>query len=176
LDLQNLGSGLAKILSGPLHLSFVVTTSNESRSITSSTDPGRWVDASLAGTAFERAAGSSQHADLQGLLRIYGEAAVPGLPWKVFAGASTADALAVANRTSERDLLVSLAGLLVFLVALWIIYLRITRPISKLSEAARAATTHRSHGPIDVRAPRTRGATVRLRTARGAGARTAALG
>jgi two-component system, NarL family, sensor histidine kinase DevS len=50
-------------------------------------------------------------------------------------------------------LLLSLAGLLVFLVALWIIYLRITWPISKLSEAVRAAATHRSHGPIDVRGP-----------------------
>jgi two-component system, NarL family, sensor histidine kinase DevS len=153
IDLGNLGQGLAKILSGPLRMSYVVTTSNGSRSITSSADPGRWVDAPLAGTAFSRAAGTSEHADLQGVSRIYGEAAVHGLPWKVFAGASTATALAAANRTSERDLLLSLASLLVFLAALWIIYLRITHPISKLSTAVRAAAAHHSRGPVNVRGP-----------------------
>jgi len=153
VDLEGLGTGLAKIYGGPLGLSFIVTTANTTRSVAASSNPARWVNASLSGTAFERSVGTTEHLDLQGVSRLYGEATVPGLGWKVFAGASSATALAAANATIGHHLLVSLGRLLILLLALSIIYRRVTRPISKLSEGVRLATTHHSSTPIKVKGP-----------------------
>src|SRR5258706_14180087 len=63
------------------------------------------------------------------------------------------DALASANRFSNRQLAITLAGLVVFLAAALVHYRRVARPIGKLSSGVQAATAHTSSGPISVRGP-----------------------
>jgi signal transduction histidine kinase len=153
LDLDDLGPALTASLGGPLHLEFAVTNPAGTHAVSSSARPSHWVNAPLAGTAFAKNAASDEHPDLSGVPSLFGHATVSGLGWRVYASVSTAKALAAARASSDRDLIISLAGLAVFLAALWIIYRRVTRPISKLSEGVRAATAHPDSGPIDVRGP-----------------------
>jgi PAS domain S-box-containing protein len=153
LDLDALGPSLTTGLGGPLHLGFAVTTRDTGEALASSADPSRWVGARLRGTAFARSGGQTEHADLEGVPSLFGRATAPGLGWQVFAGVGTARALAAANDSSERDLIINLIGLAVFLAALWVIYRQVTRPISKLSEEVRAATAHTGSAPITVRGP-----------------------
>jgi PAS domain S-box-containing protein len=153
LDLDDLGPALTTGLGGPLHLEFAVTAHGTGEALASSVDPSRWVGAPLRSTAFARSSGQVEHADLEGVPSLFGHATVPGLGWQVFAGAGAAKALAVANDSSDRDLTINLIGLAVLLAALGVIYRRVTRPISKLSEGVRAATAHTGAAPITVHGP-----------------------
>jgi signal transduction histidine kinase len=153
LNLDDLGPALTAGLGGPLQLGFAVTTPDGARAMASTQQPGHWVGAPLAGTAFAQARGQDEHPDLSGVPSLFGHATVGRLGWQVYAGVSTAKALAAAQASSRRDLLISLAGLAVFLAALWVIYRRVTRPISKLSEGVRAAARQPDADPIAVRGP-----------------------
>lgn len=153
LDLNDLGPALTSGLGGPLHLAFAVTTPDSGRVVSSSENPGHWAGAPLAGTAFARARGQAEHPDLSGVASLFGHATVGKLGWQVYASVSKAKALAAAAASSTRDLIISLAGLAVFLAALWVIYRRVTRPISKLSEGVRAASTQPDPEPVAVRGP-----------------------
>jgi two-component system, cell cycle sensor histidine kinase and response regulator CckA len=153
LNLGALGPGLASTLSGPLHLEFVVTSANDKVVLAQSIDPARWVGRPVAGTPFAGTAVQAQRRGLDGISRIYGQAAVAKLGWRVFAGASTSTALAAANRLNSQQLAITLVGLLVFLAAAMVFYRRIARPIAKLSAGVRAATGHASADPIAVAGP-----------------------
>lgn len=153
LDLSPLGPGLASTLAGIGHLEFVVTTANGKLVLARSVDPGAWVGKLAAGTPFAGAVGQAEHRDLDGTPRLYGQALVANTGWRVFAGASTARALAAATRLSNRQLAVTLAGLLVFLAAALVLYRRIARPIASLSAGVRAATGHLPAGPVTVAGP-----------------------
>jgi len=153
LDLGNLGPALTSGLGGPLHLAFAVTTADGRRVVTSSENPGHWAGAALSGTAFARARGQAEHADLSGVTSLFGHATAGKLGWQVYASVSQARALAAAHASSAHDLILSLFGLAVFLAALWVIYRRVTRPISKLSEGVRTASTQPDPAPIAVRGP-----------------------
>jgi PAS domain S-box-containing protein len=153
LDLDALGPGLASSLGGPRHLEFVVTSADNSVVLARSIDPARWVGASPASTSFAGANSQAEHRDLDGTWRLYGQATVDEVDWNVFAGAKRSEALAAANRLSNRQLVITLAGLIAFLAAAFVIYRRIARPISKLSAGVRAATARTSSGPISVAGP-----------------------
>jgi signal transduction histidine kinase len=153
LDLGALGPALTSGLGGPLHLAFAVTTADGRRVVTSSENPGHWAGAPLAGTAFARALGQAEHPDLSGVTSLFGHATASKLGWQVYASVRKAGALAAAHASSTRDLIISLIGLAVFLAALWVIYRRVARPISKLSEGVRGASTQPDPAPIAVRGP-----------------------
>ena len=140
-------------MGGPRRLEFVVTSADGKVALARSIDPARWVGAGLAGTTFARAGSGVDHRDQDGTPRLYGQATVEKLGWRVFAGASKSRALAAARRLSNRQLAITLAGLVVFLAAALLIYRRIARPIAKLSIGVRAATAHRSSEPIAVPGP-----------------------
>ena len=61
--------------------------------------------------------------------------------------------MAAANRISNRQLAITLAGLVVLLAAAFVFYRKVARPISLLSTGVREATAHTSSGPISVRGP-----------------------
>jgi PAS domain S-box-containing protein len=151
--LDAVGPGLATTDGGPRHLEFLVTSADGKTAISRSIDPARWVGAKLAGTSFAQPGIKTDRRDLDGTQRLYGQATVPGLGWHIYAGASRAQALAAANRVSQRELAISLGGLLLFLGAAVVLYRRIARPIGRLSAGARAATTHTAKGPIAVSGP-----------------------
>jgi len=151
--LDAMGPGLAATDGGPRHLEFLVTSADRKIAISRSIAPARWVGANIAGTSFGRPSTKADRKDLDGTRRLYGQATVPGLGWHVYAGTSRSQALAAANRVSQRELAISLGGLLLFLGAAVVLYRRIARPIGRLSAGARAATTHTAKGPIVVSGP-----------------------
>ena len=88
LDLDGLGPGLASRFGGPRRLEFVVTTADDRVVLARSIDAASWVGASTDNTPFAGITGEVGHRDLDGAARLYGQATVDGLDWKVFAGAS----------------------------------------------------------------------------------------
>jgi PAS domain S-box-containing protein len=155
LDLASLGPGLATELGGASNREFVVTTATAAGAVvlTRSIQPRAWAGRPVAGTLFAGAAGQAEHRDLDGMLRLYGQAVVPGTRWRVYVGASVAAAFAAASALSDRQILISLAGLAVLLAAALLLYRRIARPIAVLAAGVRAATAHLPGGPVPVAGP-----------------------
>jgi PAS domain S-box-containing protein len=155
LNLASLGPALTTELGGASGLEFVVTTATAAGAVvlTRSIQPEAWAGKPVAGTPFAGAAGQTDHRDLDGMPRLYGQAVVPGTGWRVFAGASAAAAFAAAGALSDRQILITLAGLAVLLAAALVVYRRIARPIAVLAAGVRAATAHLPAGPVPVAGP-----------------------
>ena len=153
IDLETVGTQLSTELGGPRGLEFVVTNDTADMVLTRSIDAGEWVGRSTAGTPFDVASGQTRDHDVDGTARLYGSAVVDGRPWKVFAGASRKDALAAANRISDRQIAITATGLVLLLGAAFVLYRRVARPITKLSIAVQAAASRDASGPIAVNGP-----------------------
>ena len=154
LELESLGIGLADRFGGRLLLEFVVTTEDGSQILTRSVDGGRWVGASTAGSPFVEAAGGDvARADVDGRARIYGDAVVSELGWRVYAGAARDDVLDGATSAFRRALVVIAAALLLMLVISGLIYRRIAGPIRALSRAVRAQSDDRTHARLAINGP-----------------------
>jgi PAS domain S-box-containing protein len=155
LDLASLGPGLATELGGASNRELVVTTATAAGAVvlTRSIQPRAWAARPVAGTAFAGAAGQAEHRDLDGTLRLYGQAVVPGAGWRVFAGSSAAAAFAAASALSDRQILITLTGLAVLFAAALLLYRRIARPIAVLAAGVRAATAQLPAGPVPVAGP-----------------------
>ena len=153
IDLEKVGTQLSAELGGPRGLEFVVTDNSAGVVLTRSIDSGEWVGRSTAGTPFDVDSDQTPDHDVDGTARLYGSAAVEGQPWRIFAGANRSDALAAANRISDRQLAITMAGLVLLLAAAFVLYRRVARPITKLSAAVQEATAHRSAEPIAVNGP-----------------------
>jgi signal transduction histidine kinase/CheY-like chemotaxis protein len=153
LDLDAVGPALATGLGGPRQLEFVVTTPAGDTVLARSLDPDRWVGAPVAGTPFAIGADLTERRDVDGTPRLYGFGAVDGLQWRVYAGASRSQALAAAQRISNRQVLITLIGLGVFLAVALVFYRRIARPIRQLSAGVRAAADAPTAAPIVVPGP-----------------------
>ena len=156
LNLAPLGPGLATEFGGASGREFVVTTTTTAGAVvvlTRSIQPRAWAGRPVAGTPFAGAAGRADHRDLDGTPRLYGQAVVPGTGWRVFAGASAAATFAAASALSDRQILITLVGLVVLFAAALVLYRRIARPIAVLAGGVRAATAHLPAGPVPVAGP-----------------------
>jgi signal transduction histidine kinase/ActR/RegA family two-component response regulator len=153
LDLDAVGPALSASLGGPRQLEFVVISSGADMVLARSVRPDRWVAAPVAGTPFASPADPTHHVDLDGTTRLYGQRTVEGLDWTLYAGANRSQALADAERLSDREVLITLIGLGVFLAVALVFYRRITRPIARLSAGVRMATRVPDAPPIDVSGP-----------------------
>ena len=153
LDLDAVGPALAAGLGGPRGLEFVVTTPAGGTVLARSVNPDRWVGAPVAGTPFANGADPTEFRDLDGTPRLYGFAAVDGPQWRVYAGDSRSQALAAAERLSDRQVLITLIGLGVFLAVALVFYRRIASPIRQLSAGVRAAAEAPAATPIVVPGP-----------------------
>ena len=153
LDLAPFGPALATQLGGSVHREFVVTAADGTVVLARSIQSAAWVGKPVAGTPFAGAAGQAEHRDLNGTLRLYGQAAVPATGWRVFAGVSAATTFAAANAVSDRQILITLAGLTMLFLAALVLYRRIARPIAILGAGVRAASTHLPAEPVPVAGP-----------------------
>jgi PAS domain S-box-containing protein len=142
MDLAQVGSNLGSALGGARQLEFLVTTDNDKTVLTRSLNPSHWAGRSLAGTAFEKFAGT----DVDGTPRLYARSPVGSTPWLVYAGADEAHALAAADLSSNRDLAIILGGVGVMLIVIFVVYRRIVDPIRHLSLVIRGSTLD---GPVD---------------------------
>ena len=153
IDLETVGTQLSAELGGPRGLEFVVTNDTADMVLTRSIDAGDWVAKSTSGTPFAVDSGHTRDHDVDGTARLYGSADVDGQSWKVFAGANRKEALAAANRISDRQIAITATGLVLLLAAAFVLYRRVARPITKLSIAVQAAASRDSSGPIAVKGP-----------------------
>jgi PAS domain S-box-containing protein len=155
VDLDPVGPSLAMQLAGPKDLRYIVTTADGRRVLARSTDPTRFVGTSIEQTAFFQNGKKTERPDLGGTTRLFAEAAVPGLGWRVYAGLDRSVALAASGRLFDRELLLIGAALLVVLTATAVVQRRIARPIVRLSEAVRRGSGDReavlAGAPAEVR-------------------------
>jgi len=134
MDLKPLGPKLASENgSGTHQLEFLITTGDGSAVVARSLDSGKWTGAKLAGTPFASAT------DVEGKPRWYAETNIDGAGWKVYVGADQAAALADAAGLQNEQLAITAAGVIAVLLAVFIVYRRVARPIERLSHSVRAS-------------------------------------
>ena len=134
MDLKPLGPRLASENgSGTHQLEFLITTGDGSAVVARSLDSGKWTGAKLAGTPFASAT------DVEGKPRWYAETNIDGAGWKVYVGADQAAALADAAGLQNEQLAITAAGVIAVLLAVFIVYRRVARPIERLSQSVRAS-------------------------------------
>jgi PAS domain S-box-containing protein len=148
IDLAPLAADLAASYGGGQPDEFLVTSRDSRTVITRSIAPKRWIGASLAGTPFGPSALGVPHTDLNGKHRLYAESTLPGLAWHMFVGEDEAVALAAAGRLVRHQLEIIALGLAAALLASFLIYRRVARPITRLAAAVRQASI--ASGPATV--------------------------
>jgi hypothetical protein len=131
----------------------LVTSSDGSRVLSRSIASSRWIGSSLEGTPFARG-DSGTLRDLDGTKRIYATSSVAGLGWHVFVGADEAAVLADARALARRQLEIIVAGLVLMLAGLALVYRRVGRPVARLADAVRATSLDEAAAdPVVVRGP-----------------------
>jgi signal transduction histidine kinase len=148
VDLGQLGAAIASLYDSTRNYEFLVASADGRTVVTRSRDPARWVGVSLAATPFGRTASLPERPDVEGMPRLYGQATVAGLGWRVYAGADRATAVAAAAGLFLRQLVIILAGLLAMLAVMAVIYRGLALPISQLSVAVRMATARGTAEPV----------------------------
>ncbi|MEY2433223.1 MAG: two-component system, cell cycle sensor histidine kinase and response regulator CckA, partial [Acidimicrobiaceae bacterium] len=137
-DLEAVGRELAAQYGGGQPVEFLVTTKDRRTVVARSIEARRWIGASLPEPA---SSSKVERRDLNGTTRMYAMSQVPGVGWKFYAGEDRAVVLASAAHLANRQLVIILVGLVAFLLAAWLVYLNLVRPISRLR-----ATLRRSRG------------------------------
>src|SRR5258708_324171 len=154
VDLKPLGPKLAyEYGSGTHQLEFLITSADGSAVISRSLDPARWTGAKLGGTPFASASDPVDRSDVEGKARWYALANVDGAGWKVYVGADQAAALANAVGLQNEQLTITGAGVIAVLIAVFIVYRRVAKPIERLSESVRSSRILDSPRPVPVGGP-----------------------
>jgi PAS domain S-box-containing protein len=153
LDLAPVGPKLGQeFASGVNQLEFLVISADGHSVIARSINPSRWVGKDIANTGFTGASDPADRTDLDGTPRWYAQSSGP-FGWKVFAGADKATALAAAATLQERQFSIIAVGLVTVLIALFLAYGRVVRPITALSAAVRASRGSAARTPVPVSGP-----------------------
>jgi PAS domain S-box-containing protein len=140
LDLSSVGPQLVSLYGGGKPVVFLIASSNGTI-VARSKAPGRFIGKRLAGTTLApKLNGSAERRDLDGVPRLYAEAAVPGAGWRFYAGENAAAVLADSRRLEQRQLMIIGIGLLVSLFGAWFVQRRLVRPIRQLGEAIGGAS------------------------------------
>jgi PAS domain S-box-containing protein len=140
LDLAPIGPKLQSEFGSGVHqLEFLITTSNGRAVVARSIAPAQWVGKNLSSSPFVTTANTSRP-DLNGTQRIYGHTTIKGADWQLYVGADQAAALSAADTSSNRDLVIILAGVAIMLVVVFIVYQRISEPVRRLSNVMRGTT------------------------------------
>jgi signal transduction histidine kinase len=154
LDLQPVAPLLTKTYGGAGHLEFLVTDAAGSVALARSVDPAKWTARPLSGTPFAAPrASSSDGKDVDGTPRVYATATAATAGWHVYAGETTAAALAAAHSLALHDWGILGGAALIVTVGALLLHRRIARPITRLE--TRIATAHDgdSFQPIQVEGP-----------------------
>jgi len=135
VDLVAAGAAAGDQFGGARGLELLVTGGNGEVVLTRWPDGARWAGSPVRAGRLSVPDG----VDVTGVRRVYGRAIVDGAGWTVLAGADREQAVAQARRSAQRQTLIAAVGLAAGLVATWLVYRRITRPIRRLRAAVRGA-------------------------------------
>jgi PAS domain S-box-containing protein len=153
-DLTSVGPKLASEFGSGVHqLEFLVTSTDGSAIVARSVNSSAWTGAMLKGTPFASALDPVDRTDVEGMPRWYGQASVDIGGWKVYVGADKAAALADAARLQGQQLEIVGIGVAAVLLALFIVYRRVARPIETLSMSVRSTRRLESPGLVPVGGP-----------------------
>ena len=153
-DLTSVGPKLASEFGSGVHqLEFLVTSSNGSAIVARSTNSAIWTGATLVGTPFANAADTVARPDVEGRQRWYGQANVDMGGWKVYVGADQAAALADAAHLQSQQLEIVGIGVAAVLLALFVVYRRVARPIEMLSMSVKSSRRLESPRLVPVGGP-----------------------
>jgi PAS domain S-box-containing protein len=153
VDLVSLGPRLAALYGGAQPAAFLVATKDGKTVITRSMAPAQSIGRSLGETSFARSPDATERRDLDGVMRLYRSAIVPGVGWRFFAGERKSVALSGATRLERRESGIVLGGLLVMLLGLLVTYRRVAIPMRELGVAVHRRETHPNDGPVSVPGP-----------------------
>jgi PAS domain S-box-containing protein len=132
-DLAPVGQELKRDYGGGHPVEVIVTSG--STVIARSLSPGRWIGRSIAGTRFARAGNAVQRVDLDGRSRLYEQAKVPGTDWVLAVGSDDGAAVSTGTRLARGQLAIIVIGLLGIFAAALVVYLKIDRPMARLTGA-----------------------------------------
>jgi signal transduction histidine kinase/ActR/RegA family two-component response regulator len=133
LDLNTVAGTLEETYGGGRSPEFLVAANATGKVIARSIEPSRWIGTSLAGTPFAPTSTGVTRRDLNGTQRIYADAVVPDLGWKLYVGENEQRALAAGTRLRNRELLIILTSLALFLLVTLFVYRRTVVPMRRLS-------------------------------------------
>lgn len=136
-DLTALGPQLVSLYGNGGPVVFLVV-GRDGKVIARSLEARRWIGKSVAGTAFARSGKGAERRDLDGTVRFYGQASVPGVGWRFFAGEDKSAVLAASGQLQRRQLEIILGGLAAVLLAALFAYRRVGEPLRALSGAVGA--------------------------------------
>jgi PAS domain S-box-containing protein len=154
VDLGSLATTAGELFGGARGLELLIA-SGGGLIVTRWPDPARWAGTPVRDSRFATPDSDGEGRDVTGDRRVYARADVAGTDWVVFAGADRAQALSLAHRLARRQAGLAGAGLLAGLLATWLVYRSITRPIGNLRAAVRrASTTGGLDGTVHVTGPR----------------------
>ncbi len=135
------------------HLEFLITNTTQTRVVSRSLDPTRWAGQPLGHTPFGAATGNVRP-DVTGTSRIYGEATIGSIGWRVYVGQDAKTALAGANSARAREFALIAVGLAIALLATFVVYRRITRAIRSLNRDVEVSTSSSGNPtPVTVSGP-----------------------
>jgi two-component system, cell cycle sensor histidine kinase and response regulator CckA len=152
VELTPVAAHLASLYGGPEPAVFMIA-SDGGVVISRSLDAEHSVGASLAGTPFARAGGAVERTGLDGTSRLYAEAPVAGVGWRLLVGKDKASALAAGQRLERRQLAIITVGLLAVLLAAWLAHRKLVSPIRRLSDALRKSAAATEPSPVPVSGP-----------------------
>jgi two-component system cell cycle sensor histidine kinase/response regulator CckA len=153
VDLVSLGPRLAALYGGAQPVAFLVASKDGKTVIARSAAPAQSVGRSLSETSFARSPDAAERRDLDGVVRLYRSAIVPGVGWRFFAGERKSVALSAATRLERRESAIVLGGLLAMLLGLLVTYRRVAIPMRELGVAVHRRETHPNDGPVTVPGP-----------------------
>jgi PAS domain S-box-containing protein len=149
-DLESVGPHLASLYGGGRPVVFLIANRAGTRVIARSSHPERWIGTSLAGTEFAGSRGRVEHRDLEGDVRLYQQATVRGAGWRFHVGEDLDDVLATRGRLENRQLVIILVGLAGILLAAWLVYRGVARPIARLGAEVRSGAEQGAPRPVTV--------------------------
>jgi PAS domain S-box-containing protein len=135
VDLVGVGPQLASRYSGGNNVEFLVTTADGQYVLARSIGSARWAGHHIQVGSLD----GTKRRDLDGDTRLYAETTVQGPGWRLYTGELESAALAPARRLEHRDLLIVGSGLALVLATALLAYLRIARPLGRLSAAIQSA-------------------------------------
>jgi hypothetical protein len=139
VDIGSVASGLATLFAGPRSLELLITSPDGRTAYARSVDPAKWAGTALGAAAFDHVGATADRRDVDGTPRLYGSASVPGLGWRVYAGAHRGRALADATRIRDQELTIVAGGLLAVLAGAILVHRAMTRPIRALTRSVQEA-------------------------------------
>jgi signal transduction histidine kinase len=151
-DLQPIARSLGALYGGGLPNEFLVTTADGRTVLSRSVAPARWAGAPLPPAALPPQTGGS-HRDVDRVSRIYEQAQVPAVGWRLYVGEDQHAALASGTTLRNRELAILLAGVLAVILASFVIFRRVALPIRRLAAAVRASGPDSPTASVPVAGP-----------------------